>query len=368
MIPLLELKQVNGQHQDAIESALLRVARSGKYILGPELETFERSWAEYVEASHCVGTANALEAMQIALLTLGIGPGDEVIVPSNTYIATWLAVTHTGARPVPVEPDTYTFNIDPTRLREAVTPRTRAVLSVHLYGHPAPMDRIRAAVPDVWHIADAAQAHGALCHFDNGEVHAVGSDATGDATCFSFYPSKNLGALGDCGAITTRLAGAAATAARMRNYGGVGRVDHQIVGINSRLDEIQAAVLSAKLPYLYGDNMMRTLRASMYDHGLIGVPVRRPPRTPGSVYHQYVLRSPKRDYIVERAAALGVDLHVHYPVPPHLEGAYRDLGFKAGDFPLAEMLASQVFSLPIGYDFDQHRVISVLRQTIKECA
>lgn len=344
MIPLLDLKTLNAPLQVAIEEALLRVARSGRYILGPELEKFESEWAEYCGAKHCIGTGNALEALQLILFGLGIGEGDEVIVPSNTYIATWLAVTHAGATPVPVEPDPTTHNLDPLRIEDAITPRTAAILAVHLYGRPADMHAIQIVAQrrGLLVIDDAAQAHGAS-YFGK----KVGSLCA--ATAFSFYPSKNLGALGDAGCITTDDDMLNARARRMRNYGGVGRVDHRVMGINSRLDEMQAAILSAKLPYLDLMNERRRERAGIYSSHL-RVPVFKPSWFGGSVWHQYVIRFEQRDALQAMLTSRGIDTHVHYPVPPHLEGAYASAGFEEGAFPIAERLAVQVLSLPIGND------------------
>lgn len=350
MLPLLDLAAANMPHIGEVSLAIARVVTSGRYILGPEVEAFEAEWAAYCGVEHCVGTGNALEALQMILTASGIGAGDEVIVPSNTYIATWLSVTHAGATPVPVEPDYQTMNLDPARIEAAITPRTAAIIAVHLYGLPADMARINdvATRYGLLVFEDAAQAHGAV-------YRGRTAGSLGNAAAFSFYPSKNLGAMGDGGAVTTNDAALAAKIRRMRNYGGVGRVDHTIRGINSRLDEIQAAVLRAKLPYLNEMNEARRRRAAFYEIAL-GRAVATPINPSGACWHQFVIRSTERDRLQEDLVARGIDTHVHYPVPPHLEGAYADMGLARGAFPIAERLAGEVLSLPIGYPFDAERV------------
>lgn len=365
MMPLLDLQALNAPMQAEIEAALLRVARSGRYVLGPEVEAFEAEWAAYCGVKHCVGTGNAMEALEIILRAYGIGPGDEVIVPSNTYIATWLAVTHAGATPVPVEPDEYTYNIDPDRVASAMTPRTRAILAVHLYGRCAEMGQLRRFVCDnLFLIEDAAQAHGAT------DETGAKAGSLGHAAAFSFYPSKNLGALGDGGAITTNDGHLAKVARRLRNYGGVGRVDHTIKGINSRLDEIQAAVLRAKLPHLDAMNAGRRARARAYCDALGLVRI----GDGGHVYHQFVIRSGHREELRKRLFDRhGIEAHVHYPVPPHLEGAYTDLGYGYSmatahprpSFPIAERLADEVLSLPIGNDVDTYGIGKTVQYEIE---
>jgi dTDP-4-amino-4,6-dideoxygalactose transaminase len=356
-IPLLDLAAVNAAMQAEIDEALLRVARSGRYILGPEVEAFEAEWAAYCGAKYCVGTGNALDALRIVLMAWGVGPGDEVIVPANTYIATWMAVSLVGATPVPVDADIETMNLDVKRVAAAITPWTKVVLPVHLYGNPVVLSGIRQAIaaspnPSAKILVDGAQAHGASRPW-LGKKGCVG-----DAEAFSFYPSKNLGALGDGGAIVTDNEWLADACRRLRNYGGVGRLDHTVIGINSRLDEMQAAVLRAKLPYLDRMNEARRFRAGIYDQ-MLPAYLRRPPRQPGSVYHQYVVRTLNRDRLVKEAAARGLDLHVHYPVPPYREGAYY--GFK-GSYPVADRLAREVVSLPIGYDVDVEAVCQTLHE------
>lgn len=347
MIELLNLKSLNAAMQNDIDAAVLRVARSGRYILGPEVEAFEQEWADYCSVDHCVGTGNALDALRLILMASGIGPGDEVIVPANTYIATWLAVSLVGATPVPVDADYATMNIDADLAMAAVTRKTRAILATHLYGLPANMSVLNGIAPSLGRyllvFADAAQAHGKL------------ADTRAAAEAFSFYPSKNLGAMGDGGCVTTNHRALADKIRRLRNYGGVGRLDHTVRGINSRLDEMQAAILRAKLPYVDSMNAARQARAEVYFRRLSGVDgITLPPR--GGNWHQFVIRSPRRDALRKELAERGVDAHVHYPVPPYLEPAYADMGIKRGAFPVTERLANEVLSLPIGYDCDVEAV------------
>lgn len=347
MVPFFNLGSLNATIQSRIEEAMLRVARSGRYILGPEVEAFEAEWAAYCGTRFCVGTGNALDAMELILKAYGIGPGHEVIVASNTYIATWLAVSNVGAVPVPVEPDPETYNLDPSKVEAAITTRTSAILVVHLYGRCAEMDALQqiALQRGLLLLEDAAQAHGS-------SFRGRKAGNLSHAAAFSFYPSKNLGALGDAGAVTTNNQELAETVRRMRNYGGVGRLDHRIRGKNSRLDEMQAAILRAKLPHLDGWNALRRMRADFYheyleDSGLVLPPKDEEHRE--SNHHLFVVRADNRPRYLRALVDLGMDTHIHYPEPPHLEGAYADLGYGAGSFPIAEKLAASVFSLPIGY-------------------
>lgn len=330
----LDLAAINAPYQEEIEAALLRVARSDRHILGPEVERFEREWAAYCGTKYCVGVGNALEGLQLILMACGIGKGDEVIVPSNTYIATWLSVTHAGAAVVPVEPD-MSFNIDPAKIAAALTKRTKAIIAVHLYGRPANMTAIDeiAQRHGLWLFEDAAQAHGA--------VHAGRKAGNlSDAASFSFYPTKNLGAIGDAGAVTTNSKAIAERIRALRNYGGEG---HPVTGINSRLDEIQAAVLTAKLPHLDEMNAKRRARAESI-RGLAGA-VTLPEAVEGHVWHQFVVRTGEREKVRANLAQRGIETMIHYPVPPHLE-AYADQ-FHPGQFPIAELFAREVLSLPI---------------------
>ena len=303
------------------------------------------------------GVGNGLDAIELALRALGVRPGDEVIVPSNTYIATWLAVTRVGATVVPVEPVIETYNIDPSRVEEAITPRTRAIIAVHLYGQPAEMEPLRqiASARDVWLVEDAAQAHGATYRGT-----PVGSQ--GDAAAWSFYPSKNLGALGDGGAVTTNDAAMADRIRLLRNYGSRAKYKNEIIGSNSRLDEVQAAVLRVKLPLLLEWNARRRRVAQSYHSGLAEVPVRLPTSRVGGdhVWHLFVIRSEERDQLQQHLASFGVQTLVHYPVPPHLQDAYRYLGLRDGAFPIAEMIHRECLSLPMSPHLSDDQVDMVV--------
>jgi dTDP-4-amino-4,6-dideoxygalactose transaminase len=345
MIPFLDLRAANLTHAEALRAAFDRVLASGWFILGAETEAFEREWAESCQAEHAVGVANGLDALALALRALDIGAGDEVLVPSNTYIATWLAVTQVGAQPVPVEPDARTCNIDPARLEAAITPRTRAVMPVHLYGQPADLDTILAVARQhgLRVIEDAAQAHGA-CY----KGRRIG--AHGDVVAWSFYPGKNLGALGDGGAITTNDAAIADRIRVLRNYGSRVKYHNEVIGWNSRLDELQAALLRAKLPSLDAENRHRTAIAEIYTRHLTGLGLELPRIAPecASAWHLYVVRHPNRDILASSLQDAGVRTVIHYPIPPHLQPAYASMGLGAGSLPISEELHATVLSLPIG--------------------
>ena len=271
MINFLNLLEVNSRFENEIAEAVERVVKSGWYLLSTECEGFEQEFASFCEANHCVGVANGLDALTLCLRALDIGPGDEVIVPSNTFIATWLAVSNVGATPVPVEPDVATFNMDPERVEVAITSRTRAIIPVHLYGQPADLDPILeiARRHGLRVIEDAAQSHGARYRGKRIGAH-------GDAVCWSFYPGKNLGALGDGGAVTTDDPVIAARLKMLRNYGSHVKYHHEVLGVNSRLDEIQAAILRVKLPVLDADNHHRGRIAQAYNEGLRGLELKWP--------------------------------------------------------------------------------------------
>jgi dTDP-4-amino-4,6-dideoxygalactose transaminase len=361
-VSILDLKQSYDALHDEIDSAVLRVARSGWYVLGPEVDRFESDFAAYVGAGRCVGVANGLDALILALRALDIGPGDEVIVPSNTYIATWLAISQVGARPVPVEPDPATHNIDSGLVAAAITARTKALLPVHLYGQPADLDPLLdvARAHGLKVIEDAAQAHGARYRERRIGTH-------GDIVAWSFFPTKNLGALGDAGAITTNDAAVADRISVLRNYGSREKYVCEVRGMNSRLDPIQAAVLGVKLRHLDAWNERRRVLARRYlaelQHDGIGLPAT--PQWCESVWHQFVIRVRDRDGLQRHLAKGGVGTLVHYPIPPHLQGAYHDSGYAPGDFPLAETLAREVLSLPISpqlSDDEQDAVIGAIRR------
>jgi dTDP-4-amino-4,6-dideoxygalactose transaminase len=342
MIPFLDLKRVNAAHTIGIEAAFARVMASGWYILGDEVKAFEQEFAAYCQVKHCITVANGLDALHLILRAYGIGEGDEVIVPSNTFIATWLAVSQAGATPVPVEPNAQTHNLDPNLVEQAVTKRTRAIMPVHLYGQPADMVALReiAQRHDLRLIEDAAQAHGARLH-----GRRVGS--LGDAAGFSFYPGKNLGALGDGGAVTTDDDALAERLRMLRNYGSNVKYHHDVAGVNSRLDEIQAAVLRCKLPHLDAENTARSLIAERYMERLQGLPLVLPQVIAGAqaVWHLMVVATPQRAQLQKALTHAGIGYQVHYPVACHQQGAYA--GQHWPDLPVAQTLQHQVLSLPM---------------------
>ncbi|MEU7618152.1 DegT/DnrJ/EryC1/StrS family aminotransferase [Micromonospora rifamycinica] len=346
-VPFLDLGAGNDEVRADLDAAYARVCASGRYLLGPELSAFEAEFAAYCSASHCVGVGSGLDALVLALRALDVGPGDEVIVPAHTFVATWLAVSATGARPVPVEPDERTYGICPARLAAAFSARVKAVLVVHLYGHPVDLDPIRevAARHGVPVVEDAAQAHGA-----SYRGRPVGA---GGIVAFSFYPAKNLGALGDGGAVVTDDARIAERVRLLRNYGSVRKYDHQVQGYNSRLDEFQAAVLRAKLPHLDEWTERRNRTAHRYTEALTGLPgLVLPAVAPWatSAWHLYVVRTAHREALRVRLADAGIATLVHYPVAVHRCGAYRNTEEvrRAGPLPISERMAEEVLSLPIG--------------------
>ena len=345
MIPFLDLKAPHVELRDEIDEAIARVVDSGWYILGPEVEAFEAEYATYCDASHCVGLGNGLEALHLALLALDVGRGDEVIVPSNTYIATWLAVSQCGATPVPVEPVEATYNLDPTLIEAAITPRTKVILPVHLYGQPADMDPILAIAHKhgLRVLEDAAQAHGARY-----KGRRIGSH--GDVVAWSFYPGKNLGALGDGGAITTNDAELADRIRVLRNYGSRVKYVNEVQGYNSRLDPLQAAVLRVKLRHLDEWNARRAVLAGLYMKGLAksGLVLPQVPAWAEPARHLFVVRTPQRDNLQTRLTAAGIGSLIHYPIPPHRQQAYAGMGWSADAFPLASRMADEVLSLPMG--------------------
>ncbi|PKO46938.1 MAG: erythromycin biosynthesis sensory transduction protein eryC1 [Betaproteobacteria bacterium HGW-Betaproteobacteria-22] len=344
-VPFLDLKAAYGELQPELDEAVLRASRSGWYIGGPEVESFEADFAAYTEAKYCVGVGNGLDALTLALRALDIGEGDEVIVPSHTFIATWLAVSAVGAKPVAVEPALGSYNIDVDSIERCITTSTKAIVPVHLYGMPVDINPICALAKryGLAVIEDAAQAHGAMV---GGKK--VGSH--GDAVAWSFYPGKNLGALGDGGAITTNNETIASRVRELGNYGSAVKYFNNECGVNSRLDPIQAAVLSIKLKYLDVWNKRRQNIAAIYSQALTGFGVGLPnaPEWAAPVWHLYVIATPERDALQSRLALAGIQTLIHYPVPPHLQKAYRPLGLKVGSLPVAERLANEVLSLPIG--------------------
>jgi len=342
-VPFLDLSAAREVIQEELDRELLRVAHSGHYVMGAELECFEVAFAEYVGTRLCVGTANGLDALHLGLRAMGVGSGDEVLVPSNTYIATWLAVSQCGATPVPVEPLEDTYNIDPEGVAAAINGRTKAILPVHLYGQPADMDALNAVAEQngLKVLEDAAQAHGA--RYKSRRIGSMGTAA------WSFYPTKNLGALGDAGALTTSDDGVAQTVRLLRNYGSERKYENDIRGFNSRLDPLQAALLSIKLRVLDSWTEHRRAIAREYTNAfsLAGLSVPYVPNWAEPVWHLYVLRHADRDRFQTRLAEAGVGTVIHYPIPPHLQKAYSDLGHAKGAYPIAERLANEVISLPM---------------------
>jgi dTDP-4-amino-4,6-dideoxygalactose transaminase len=365
-IPFLDLYGINQAYASELDLAFKRVLNSGQYILGSEVIQFEDDFASFCQAKHCVGVGNGLEAMHLVLRAWGIGMGDEVIVPSNTYIATWLAVSYCGAIPVPVEPELESYNLDVNKLKGAITPKTKAIIVVHLYGRPANIDEVMRLCRSrgIKVLEDAAQAHGACL-----DTRRVGS--LGDAAAFSFYPGKNLGALGDGGCVTTNDEELASEIKRLRNYGSEVKYHNIIRGYNSRLDELQAAFLRVKLPHLDEDNAKRSHIAEYYCEHLSGVegltlPILDQACTK-SVWHLYVTRFPFRDKLHKKLKECGINTMMHYPVSPHLQPAYSDLGFSSGEFPVSEKIHKEVISLPIGPTMTSTEAKRVVQEVKRIC-
>ncbi|WP_343625554.1 DegT/DnrJ/EryC1/StrS family aminotransferase [Roseateles puraquae] len=363
-VPFLDLKPAYAASQAGIDAALARVAASGWYLLGQELQAFEAAYADFCGVPHAVGLANGLDALHLGLLALGVGPGDEVIVPSNTYIATWLAVSQCGARPVPVECDPATYNLDPARIEAAITSRTKVLLPVHLYGQPADMDAIQAiaARRGLAVLDDCAQGHAARY-----KGRPVGSLAT--VSAWSFYPGKNLGAFGDGGGATTADAGVADRLRVLRNYGSRVKYHNEVKGFNSRLDDIQAAVLLAKLGQLQAATDERRAIAARYLDAFAGLPLVLPAVAPGNepAWHLFVVRHEARDRLQKALAERGIGTMIHYPVPPHLQPAYAELGLGPGDLPIAEAIHAEVLSLPLWPGMQEAQVDAVI-DAVRACA
>jgi len=365
MIPFLDLKSINLRQKKEFHAALHGVLESGWLILGKQTEAFEQEFAAYCGTKHCVGVANGLDALHLVLKAWGIGPGDEVIVPSNTYIATWLAVSQVGATPVPVEPDLSTYNIDPDLIEVAITSRTRAIIPVHLYGQTAAMEAIMAIANrhGLKVLEDCAQAHGAML---NGRR----AGALGHAAAFSFYPGKNLGALGDGGAVTTNDAELADKIRVLRNYGSRIKYQNEVRGYNSRLDELQSAFLRVKLRQLDSDNARRVEIAARYTEGLSGLDGLTLPAVGvgyDHVWHLYVVRHANRDVLQKRLAELDVGTMIHYPIPPHRQAAYQDLGIPEGALPISETIHREALSLPLGPTLCLEHTDTVIAATRSVC-
>jgi len=351
-VPFLSLKDVNAPHRQALLEALQGTLDSGWFILGERDRAFEKAFAEYCGVRHCIGVANGLDALTLILrayVKLGaMREGDEVIVPANTYIASILAVTLAGLVPIPVEPDARTFCIDPSLIARAITPRTKAVMGVHLYGRVAGIDDIRQVAKEhgLKYIEDSAQSHGA-------EWNGVKAGALGDAAGFSFYPGKNLGALGDAGAVTTNDAELAEVVRKLANYGSSVKYVFEYQGFNSRLDEMNAAALSAKLPYLDPENAQRRRIAARYLAGIRNPAIRLPEPGRGAdaiggrehVWHLFVVRTTDRASLAAHLSSRGIGTLIHYPIPPHKQEAYKE--WKCRSYPITEAIHREVLSLPM---------------------
>jgi dTDP-4-amino-4,6-dideoxygalactose transaminase len=362
-VPFLDLQAAYLELQAELDAACRRVISSGWYILGQEVEAFESEFAAYCGVRHCIGVSNGLDALELILRGYGIGAGDEVIVPANTFIATWLAVSRAGAIPVPVEPNESTHTIQADQVEKAISSRTRAVMPVHLYGQPADMEPIRqlAQRQGLKVIEDAAQAHGA-------RYRGQRAGGLGDAAGFSFYPGKNLGALGDGGAVVTNDDELAAQIRLLRNYGSRVKYYNEVKGCNARLDELQAAFLRVKLTRLDKWNRRRQTAADRYLQAFAQIPHLMLPEVPTQaepVWHLFVVRHPRRDELKRQLTQAGIETIIHYPIPPHLSRAYTDSGAKPGVYPLTEQLASTVLSLPMGPHLQpdmQDRVIGAVHR------
>ena len=364
-VPFLDLAAATAELRPQLDAAVARVLDSGWYILGEEVEAFEQEWAAYCGSNHAIGVGNGLDALILSLRALGIGLGDEVIVPSHTFVATWLAVAAVGATIVPVEPDPKTLNIDVNRIEARITPRTRAIIPVHLYGQPSDLHPILqfAQLHGLRVIEDAAQAHGALYNGTKIGAH-------GDLVCWSFYPGKNLGALGDGGAVTTNDPTLAEKLAILRNYGSRTKYHNEVAGVNSRLDPLQAALLRVKLSVLDNWNERRRALARDYHTAFADLDLTLPsvPDWADPVWHLFVVRSDQRDSLAAALDQQGVATMVHYPVPPHKQVAFSKLNFAAGAFPGACAAADKVLSLPISphiSDGLRDQVIEAVRTCVK---
>ncbi len=362
-IPFIDFKEQNKLIQDEVDVGFKKVFEKGDYILGEQAQIFEKAFANYCEAKYAVGVNSGTDALHLGLSTLELQEGDEVIVPTHTFIATALCVSFCRAKPVfvDIQPDTY--NMDPKAIEKAITKKTKAIIVVHLYGQPADMDEIQAIAKkhNIKVVEDAAQAHGARYH-----SRRVGS--LGDLACFSFYPTKSLGACGDAGMIVTNNKDIYEKALMLRDYGRQGRYEHKIKGTNSRLDTIQAVVLNAKLKHLDQWNAMRAQAAAHYGALLkdlkgVTAPFVKSDRT--HVYQTFAVTVPNRDKVMESMKAKGIGVLIHYPIPLHMQEAYAELGYKQGDFPVAEKVASQIMSLPMFPHMTKEQVQTVV-QALKE--
>lgn len=363
-VPFLDLKLPYLELKAQIDEAISRVLDSGWYIGGEEVNLFEYEFAQFCDAQFCVGVGNGLDALHLALLALGVGEGDEVIVPSNTYIATWLAVSQCGAKPVAVEPDLTTYNLNPALVEKAITPKTKVILPVHLYGQPADLETLIAIAKkyNLFVLEDAAQAQGAQYRGKRIGAHA-------DLVAWSFYPGKNLGAFGDGGAVTTNNAELAKRVRILGNYGSEEKYINNVKGFNSRLDPIQAAVLRVKLKYLDEWNSRRAAIAKRYDAELVNDQLLLPqtPDWANPAWHLYVIRHTAREQLQQKLAEISIGTMIHYPIPPHLQKAYRDLNLPLGSLPISEKIHQEVLSLPISPHMTSDQISYVI-QSCNACA
>jgi dTDP-3-amino-3,4,6-trideoxy-alpha-D-glucose transaminase len=360
IIPLVDLRAQYRQLRPEVDEAIAKVLEQCTFILGPAVDEFEKSFADYIGVRHAVGVSSGLDALRLALTALNVGTGDEVIVPANTFVATALAVTAVGARPLLVDCHARTYTIDPALLEASITPRTRAIIPVHFAGQAADMQPILRLAQryDLRVIEDAAQAHGTL--YENRRCGSLAA-----AGCFSFYPGKNLGAYGDGGAVTTEDSALAAKLRMLRNYGQRARYDHVVKGINARLDSLQAAILIVKLSRLEQWNAQRRERAALYRELLAGVgdlTIQPPTVYTDHIYHLFIIETAHRDALRLHLKESGVETGIHYPIPIHLLPAYADLEYARGDFPITEKLATHSLSLPMFPELTEAQVRYVAAQ------
>ena len=356
-IPFLSLKPINEQYRAELDAAIKRVLDKGWYLLGQEITDFENAFAEFCGVKNCVGVGNGLDALTLIIKAYGFGPGDEIIVPSNTYIATILAISQNGCTPVLVEPDINTYNINPDLIESAITPKTKAIMVVHLYGQAVEMEKVWAIAQkyNLKVIEDSAQAHGAIY-----QGRRTGS--LGDASGFSFYPGKNLGCLGDGGAVTTNDDELAKCVRALRNYGSEIKYQHLFKGVNSRLDEIQAAMLSVKLKYLDQDNQKRRAVARFYRENIVNSQIVLPQvkNEESHVWHIFAVRCARRDELQKYLSDNGIGTQIHYPIPPHKQQAYSE--WNALSLPIAEQISREELSLPMSPVLTQQEIEYVVER------
>lgn len=361
-VPFVDLKSNYLPHKRDIDLAIQNVIDSTSFILGPAVKEFENNFANFCDAKYCVGVDSGFSALELGIRALGLGEGDEIITPVNSYIASSSAIAITGAKPIWVDADPKTYNIDISQIESKITKKTRAIMPVHLYGQPADMDEILAIAKrhNLFVVEDACQAHGAS--YKGRKVGGVG-----DFAAFSFYPGKNLGAFGDAGAITTNSLELATKVRGMRNYGQKEKYHHVYLALNRRIDSIQAAILNVKLKYLSGTNEKRMKAALIYSKLLKGLPLTLPQIASdrSHVFHIYAIQTEKRDKLIKFLIKNGIETGIHYPIPIHLQKAYENMNFKKGDFPITEMISDRIISLPMFPEITDDQ-ISFVTGKIKE--